>query len=1022
MKTHPPFLLLFFVISMLRASAAPVYEPLAAFTAAPQNPERGALLRHGGSWYGLSKNGGISGQGTLYRVASDGALTVLVHFSGSAGATKGTAPRGGLYADGEDWLWGVTSLGGATGLGTVFKYHLPSRAFITLAEFTGMTGAVKGFSPVCTLAADSSGNLWGTTAFGGASDAGTVFKINRSTGVLTTVVEFTGAAGAAQGRAPYGGVVADDAGFFWGTTSTAASAGSGSVFKVEQATGAFTHMVTLTGISGTARGSAPHGALLNDGEGFLWGTTFTGGAADGGTVFKVNPASGVFTTVADLTDAASGRFPYAGLTSDGAGFLWGTTTVGGGASGAVFRINQSTGALFKLGGFNTDTGSTPYAPLTPDGAGGFLGTAHLGGPLSSGSVYKVNGVTGAVQALVTLGDTAGTLRGRQPQGGLTEDPAGTLWGTTSGGGYNSAGTVFVRDPSTGKTYTVADLPGGVGGRAPLAGLVYDGNGYMWGTTSAGGAGDRGTLFKMWAAGGPFTSVLSFTGTAGAAKGEYPAAPMIREGAFLWGTTANGGANNRGTVFKVNILTGALTTVVEFSAATGIQPWGALVPDGAGFLWGTTRSGGASSRGVVFKVNIATGTLSNAVDFTGTAGAFPGHQPYGALVPDGAGWLWGVTHFGGPFDRGTVFKVKISDGAFLSMISFTGTAAPPKGGQPQAGLVNDGRGFLWGTTTTGGPNNNGTIFRVNHATGQMTTPFEFTDLAATVPGKSPGYGPLLLASDGHLYGSVTFGGLTPAGDPGGYGQFFRLHFGPAVTTQAATALTTGGATLHGDVNPNGLASTVSFQFSINPDLSGPITVPAVCATTGTAITTTGTAAEHASAVLTGLTAGTTYYYRMLAVNSDNPQPQTGAVLTFSTPAVPVPGLPQWLAGYGIGGANAAPGADPDGDGISNAAEYIAGTNPSQNSPHYPLTAVLNGGNIVCTFQRADLSETPDITLRLQTSTDLVTWPQTLLIASTTAASSAGVTVAENGFGLDTITVTIPPHGTRFFCRLHVAVNP
>lgn len=138
--------------------------------------------------------------------------------------------------------------------------------------------------------------------------------------------------------------------------------------------------------------------------------------------------------------------------------------------------------------------------------------------------------------------------------------------------------------------------------------------------------------------------------------------------------------------------------------------------------------------------------------------------------------------------------------------------------------------------------------------------------------------------------------------------------------------------------------------------------------------------------------------------------------------PPPSFAIWIAGFGLSGPAAAANADPDKDGLENGAEYILGGIPTVAGPSlHPTSTTTTGGNLVFTFPRHDASESADVTLTFETGTDLVTWPGVFTIGPNTAASSAGVTVTENGPGPDTITVSIQP-GTakRLFARLKVAI--
>jgi len=135
----------------------------------------------------------------------------------------------------------------------------------------------------------------------------------------------------------------------------------------------------------------------------------------------------------------------------------------------------------------------------------------------------------------------------------------------------------------------------------------------------------------------------------------------------------------------------------------------------------------------------------------------------------------------------------------------------------------------------------------------------------------------------------------------------------------------------------------------------------------------------------------------------------------------PGFNAWIGGFTI--SNTAPDADPDGDGLPNALEYVLGGDPSKPSQNCAPTLSASGNNLVFTFQRNRASETPDITLSSEAGPDLANWPQVFYIGADTASSSSGVTVVSNGATTDLVTVTLPKGAApRLFVRLKVAIPP
>jgi uncharacterized repeat protein (TIGR03803 family) len=213
-------------------------------------------------------------------------------------------------------------------------------------------------------------------------------------------------------------------------------------------------------------------------------------------------------------------------------------------------------------------------------------------------------------------------------------------------------------------------------------------------------GGCGTVFKVDAT-GKETVLYAFSG---GADGKLPAGGVIRDAAGrIFGTTSQGGAFDGGTVFELDT-TGKLTVLHTFGSGTdGYAPYDALVPVGSSF-YGTTVAGGTNSFGTVFKLDTS-GQETVLYNFLGGA---DGYSPYASVVADAAGNLYGTTAFGGTSSYGTVFKVD-STGNETILHTFTGNA---DGGVPYGGVIRDAAGNLYGTTYRGNPNNLfGKVFKI-----------------------------------------------------------------------------------------------------------------------------------------------------------------------------------------------------------------------------------------------------------------------------------------------------------------------
>jgi uncharacterized repeat protein (TIGR03803 family) len=243
-------------------------------------------------------------------------------------------------------------------------------------------------------------------------------------------------------------------------------------------------------------------------------------------------------------------------------------------------------------------------------------------------VLAVQSTPADAQTLTTLYSFKGGADGQQPQAGLLLQ-RGMLYGTTSAGGTSDLGTVFRVNPATGAETVLYDFAGGTDGEYPLAGLINHG-GALYGVTSGGGASNAGTVFRITLATGGETVLYSF---AGDADGSSPYGGLIYQGDDLYGTTAAGGGTDCGgsgcgTVFKVNPKTGVEAVIYRFDGITGNNPYGGLVYTGA-TLFGTTFNGGSSGNGTIFKLDPKTGTEAVLYSFKGN-NAHPGY-PDAALV-------------------------------------------------------------------------------------------------------------------------------------------------------------------------------------------------------------------------------------------------------------------------------------------------------------------------------------------------------------------------------------------------------
>jgi len=364
---------------------------------------------------------------------------------------------------------------------------------------------------------------------------------------------------------------------------------------------------------GSLDGDYPENSLLLASDGALYGVTYAGGTNGNGTVFKVNPDGTGFTNLylfqASLTSPADGWAPQCKLVEGLDGLLYGTTRNGGsgGNRGTVFKLNKDGSSYEVLRNFTSGADAQNPVDGVIQGSDGMLyGTANIGGADGRGAVFKIS-TNGAVYQVVRSFQNS-TNDGQIPYGGVIEAADGFLYGTTTAGGTNGGHGVLFKLSRNGLQYEVLHHFGGDAqdGRQPYASLLEGSDGDLYGTTLFGGTNGFGTIFKLHPDGSGYAVLRQFVG--GADDGRGPFAELI-EGAdgALYGTTRFGGGvgTGVGAVFKMNKDGSGFSVLHGFSStgSGGDTPYGGLVQDAGGTFYGATRSGGSASVGTVFRLAI-----------------------------------------------------------------------------------------------------------------------------------------------------------------------------------------------------------------------------------------------------------------------------------------------------------------------------------------------------------------------------------------------------------------------------------
>jgi len=421
----------------------------------------------------------------------------------------GAYPSSGLIFDASGKLYGTAPSGGPAGHGTIFQLSPPPSKgdAWTATPLYSFVGGAAAAEPYADLAADGAGNFYGTTLGGGQFGYGTVFELKPSAApgewIATVLYSF---AGGSDGALPYAHLIFDNAGNLYGTTffgGTGCVEGCGTVFQLTPTNSSAWQERVIYRFQGGSDGTGPFAGLVMDERGTLYGTTIDGGAYGCGTAF--GPELSASPSIGDSGDVL--RRPFVPMVA--------------GLDGTVFQLKPP----HKISGVWTHTvlhsfgsgndGANPYAGLTRDGEGNLYGTTIFGGNVGCGFAAATCGTVfevkpphtkgGAWREAVILEFPAGGRGGFGPYAGLALDGKGNFYGATEFGGDGTCnygcGVVFRLKPPPGKNggwleTVLHNFEGGSDGTNPAAGLILDRQGKAYGTTSYGGSGGTGTVFRI----------------------------------------------------------------------------------------------------------------------------------------------------------------------------------------------------------------------------------------------------------------------------------------------------------------------------------------------------------------------------------------------------------------------------------------------------------------------------------------------------------------------------------------------
>ncbi|MCB0423709.1 MAG: T9SS type A sorting domain-containing protein [Mangrovimonas sp.] len=542
-----------------------------------KNPHGSLFEASNGKLYGMTEAGGTYDKGVLFEYDFvNNTLTNLFNFG--ATTTSGAYPEGTVIEGPNNSLelFGVTLEGGLYDYGILFKYDLINDTFTTLINFGDSNNL--GYTPGPNLTLASNNKLYGVTAYGGGGDIGSLFEYNPANDESSMLYSFN----INSGYYPSVGLFQGTDGKLYSVTSRTfygqVDARNGMFYSFDITNNTYNPIFKFNSSVG---GAGPDGSLIySETQQKFYGLTYRGGINDTGAIFEFNPATNAYTKLYDFdeilgTDSEFGVLPKASLLEATNGKLYGTTYRGGATNyGVFFEFDLSTNTFTKKHDFGETLGGSTLGDLMQASNNKIYGMTSSGGEglfngeisVSVGTIFEYDISTNNYTKLYDFD----IENGGSPNGGLIEATNGKFYGMTRLGGLSGSGSgvVFEFDLVNGINILYEFEQNGINGEQPYGNLIQFDENTLYGLTSEGGTNDEGVIFKLDIQTNTFTKIFDFNGTA---TGAVPLGSLTELNNKLYGVTSEGGTYGYGTVFEFDPQTLTFTKTIDFNSQNGRLP-------------------------------------------------------------------------------------------------------------------------------------------------------------------------------------------------------------------------------------------------------------------------------------------------------------------------------------------------------------------------------------------------------------------------------------------------------------------